>query len=103
MDASDFTAALDDYRQYLRRKQEAEQMRQEFDTLQVEGTSSNNSSGQREQQGADSAAAAQFGGSAAQKDFSLKPGETLHIKLSPVRVRLRLVAVAALVLLRCGI
>ena len=40
MDASDFTAALDDYRQYLRRKQEAEQLRQEFDTLQPPGSSS---------------------------------------------------------------
>lgn len=86
MEASDFTAALDDYRQYLRRKQEAEQLRQEFDTLQAPGSSSS-SGGEAAvgggQQGADAAAACGAGG-AAQKDFSLKPGETIHIKLSPV-------------------
>lgn len=75
MDASDFTAALDDYRQYLRRKQEAEQLRQEFDTLQA--PSSSGSDGAGEQQGTDDS-------SAPQRVCSLKPGETIHIKLSPV-------------------
>lgn len=72
MDASDFAAALDDYRQYLRRKQEAEQLRQDFDSLQPPSSSEGSGEG-----GADAAAAGQ-------KDFSLKPGETIHIKLSPV-------------------
>jgi hypothetical protein len=81
MDASDFAAALDDYRQYLRRKQEAAQLRQEFETLRV--PSGNGSEAANAEGSAQDAA----GQSAAQKDFSLKPGETLHIKLSPVSVR----------------
>lgn len=72
MDASDFTAALDDYRQYLRKRQEAQQLRLEFDALQPPSESG------------DGAAEGADGSSAGQRDFSLKPGETLHIKLSPV-------------------
>lgn len=78
MDASDFTAALDDYRQYLRRKQEAEQLRQEFDSLQPPG-GSNSSGSEAAVEGGDAGSSG-----AQQKDFSLKPGETLHIKLSSV-------------------
>jgi hypothetical protein len=78
LDASDFTAALDDYRQYLRRKREAEQLRQDFDTLQPPSSSEGAGDG-----GAEAAATGQ-------RDFSLKPGETIHIKLSPVSARQQL-------------
>jgi hypothetical protein len=74
MDASDFAAALDGYRQYLRKRQEAQQLRQEFDALQPPSSSTE----------ADTDGTQADGSSAAQRDFSLKPGETLHIKLSPV-------------------
>lgn len=62
-------------------------MRQEFDsTLQVSAAAAAaqaaGSGGSAE--GADGAAAAS---SVVQKDFSLKPGETMHIKLSPVSCR----------------
>lgn len=75
MDASDFTAALDDYRQYLRRKQEAEQMRQQFSRQHL------STDGQDGETAAD-------GDAAAASDFSLKPGQTIRISLSPVRVQL---------------
>eukprot|EP00775_Hariotina_reticulata_P003364 gene3364-3639_t len=67
-DASDFSAALDDYRQYLRRKSEAEQMRRQFDQ---QLTVSDDWTG--------ATAAGAFC-----QDLSLKPGQTMHIKLSPV-------------------
>lgn len=79
MDASDFAAALHDYRQYLRRKQEAAQLRQDFETLRAPS-----GSGSEAAESTDGAPQDAAGLSAVQKDFSLKPGETLHIKLSPV-------------------
>jgi len=62
--ASDFNAALDDHRQFLRRKSEAEQIRLERQrALEAAGAS-----------GASVAAAPE-------KSYSLKPGQTLHISL----------------------
>ena len=67
LQASDFNAALDDHRQFLRRKAEAEQIRQD-------------------REAAAEAAGASAGGSAAgaaatEKSYSLEPGQTLHISL----------------------
>lgn len=57
------------YRQYLRKKQEAEQMRQEFDSMAVAQQAGD----------ADGSTAA---GSAV--DLSLKPGQTIKLNLSSV-------------------
>ena len=67
LQASDFNAALDDHRQFLRRKAEADQIR-------------------RDREAAADAAGASAGGSAAgtaapEKSYSLEPGQTLHISL----------------------
>lgn len=59
-DASNFAAALDDYRQYLRRKKEAEHMKEEYNLKESEDTVERTA------------------------DFSLKPGQTIKLKLSNV-------------------
>lgn len=59
-EASGFTAALDEYRQYLRRKQEAQQMRAEY-----VGTGEDDASS-----------------SGPKHDYSLKPGQTLKLNLA---------------------
>lgn len=61
--ASDFTAALDDHRQYLRRKRQAEELRQKFVSEEGEG---------------------EAGTPQQVADYSLKPGETIRISLSNV-------------------
>jgi hypothetical protein len=74
-DASDFTAALDEYRQYLRRKREAEQLRQEFEQLQAAGAAAAAAGGDGKQQQQQQQ---QHGGG---RDLSLQPGQTIHINL----------------------
>jgi Protein of unknown function (DUF1681) len=59
--ASDFNAALHEHVQYLRRKREAEAMRQNY------SGDGGEESGQ------------------AHVNYSLKPGETIHLNLKPVR------------------
>ena len=73
LQASDFNAALDDHRQFLRRKAEADQIR-------------------RGREAAADAAGASAGGSAAgtaapEKRYSLEPGQTLHISLKKTEGR----------------
>eukprot|EP00877_Chromochloris_zofingiensis_P004251 jgi/Chrzof1/13827/Cz08g14020.t1 len=63
--ASNFTAALDDYRQFLRRQREAEQMKQRFDAARDE-----------EQPATADEQALPL------PDYSLKPGQTIKLKLS---------------------
>lgn len=85
--ASDFTAALDDYRQYLRRKREAEQRRQQYEQQAAQRTSESNGEGSS--------------GGAAAADMGLKPGETIKLKLSDVRPGCRvLLDTAVLVCMR---
>lgn len=67
--ASNFTAALDDYRQFLRRQREAEQMKQRFDAARDE-----------EQPATADEQALPL------PDYSLKPGQTIKLKLSNVSV-----------------
>jgi hypothetical protein len=68
-DASDFTAALDDYRQYLRRKAAAEAMRAEYEAAEPSA----------EEGGTGSSSAA-----GPSLDLSLKPGQKITLKLSGV-------------------
>ena len=65
--ASNFNTALYEHTQYLRRKKEAQEMRQAYESA---------ASGDAE----DAAA----GSTAPQQDLSLKPGQTLKLKLSTV-------------------
>ncbi len=69
-EASAFTAALDDYRQFLRRHREAAAMREQFETSARTAA---------EQPGDAETGAARSG-----SDFSLKEGQTIKITLKNV-------------------
>ena len=64
-DASDFNAALYEHTQYLRRKKEASEMREAY-TASVEDSNGT--------------------ASTSQTDMSLKPGETITLKLARARL-----------------
>lgn len=65
--ASDFNAALADHLQTLRRAQEAQRMREEYEAAALERRTADPSSSQ------------------SVSDLSLKPGQTMILQLKPVR------------------
>ena len=73
--ASDFNAALHEHTQYLRRKKEAQENRQAYESTADDGESGASSSSQSE--------------------LSLKPGETITLKLAKVSHACLVVACAA--------